>query len=429
MSWEGKPYYRWVKMFKGVRYRLTCEALGLRRDGWTKEDSWQAANQWWQDRLAELGQKPKAEQQVEEVIEAAGGLEKWVDAAVKGQAAAEELERLTHMIGREEAQPDQDVEITQAVLSKAVKGPAISKNRTVEYQTEQYLALLRPRLKVKSYKEIQLFMPSLVKIIGNDIDAINEESVKVFWGHLTATGLGQSSRKKLMGFFRRFVRYLWEHEGITLPKNLDSELFKVKVTTRAVKTWPLATVRAVLEKLKPNLKLYALLGLNCGFTNMDIANINKGAVDLEKGRLVHKRIKTHEQSSVPTVEYKLWPETVELLGKFQSKHPDLFLVSMKGTPLVSTVYDKEGEAHLKDMVVQQWRRYAADLPIKLKNFRSIGATLLEEHAVYGRYASHFLGHSPKTIAGKHYVAPSQNNFDEALDWLREQVFALPPIAP
>src|SRR5947209_5333387 len=116
MSWEGKPYYRWVKMFKGVRYRVTCEDLGLRRDRWTKEDSWQAANQWWQDRLAGLGQKPKAEQQVEDVVEAAGGLEKWVDTVVKGQAAADELQWLAHMIGKDEPHPDQDVEITQAVL-------------------------------------------------------------------------------------------------------------------------------------------------------------------------------------------------------------------------------------------------------------------------------------------------------------------------
>jgi hypothetical protein len=181
MSWESKPYYRWVKMFMGVRYRVTCEALGLRRNSWTKEDSWQAANQWWQDRLAELGQKPKAEQQVDDVIDAAGGLEKCVDTVVKGQAAAEALQRFVHMIGSEEAQPDQDVEIMQAVLSKAVKGPAISKNRTVEYKIEQYLALLRPRLKVKSYKEIRLFLPSLVKIIGNDIDAINVFRLSRIW--------------------------------------------------------------------------------------------------------------------------------------------------------------------------------------------------------------------------------------------------------
>ena len=422
MSWEGKPYYRWVKMFKGVRYRVTCEALGLGRDRWTKEDSWQAANQWWQGRLAELGQKPKGVEQVESVIESAGGLEKLVDTVVRGQAAREGLLWIAERNGTEEEQPELDVEILQAMVASAVRGPAVSKNRTVDYQTEQYLALLRPRLKVKSYKEIQLFMPTLVKVIGNDIDAINEETVKVFWGHLSASGLGASSRKKLMGFFRRFVRYLWEHEGITLPKNLDSELFKVKVTTKAVKTWPLETVREVLGKLKPNLRLYALLGLNCGFTNMDIANIDKRTVDLQKGRLVHKRVKTHDQANVPTVEYKLWPETLDLLRRFQSSHADLFLVSMKGTPLVSTVYDTDGNAHLKDMVVQQWRRYAAELPIKLKNFRSIGATLLEEHPVYGRYTSHFLGHSPRTVASKHYVAPSQEIFDEALDWLRGRIF-------
>jgi hypothetical protein len=136
--------------------------------------------------------------------------------------------------------------------------------------------------------------------------------------------------------------------------------------------------------------LYALLGLNCGFTNLDIDNISQGVVDWHRGRLVHKRVKAHEQSNVLTMDYKLWPETLDLLRQFRSSHPDLFLVSMKGTPLVSTVYDTEGEAHLKDMVVQQWRRYAAHLLIKLKNFRSIGATLLEEHPVYGRYASHFL---------------------------------------
>jgi hypothetical protein len=423
MSWEGKPYYRWVKMFQGVRYRVTCEALGLRRDRWTKEDSWQAANQWWQGRLAELGQKPKGVEQVESVIESAGGLEKLVDTVVRGQAAREGLLWIAERNGTEEEQPDREVEIMQAIASRAVNEPAASKDRTVEYQTERYLALLRPRLKVKSYKEVQLFMPSLVGVIGNDIDAINEESVRAFWGHLGATGLGPSSRKKLMGFFFRFVRYLGEHEGVTLPMNLDSELFRVKVTTKAVKTWPLATVREVLGTLKPNLRLYALLGLNCGFTNMDIANISQGAVDLEGGRLVHKRIKTHEQSNVPTVEYKLWPETLDLLRRFRSSHPDLSLVSMKGTPLVSTVYDTEGRPCLKDMVVEQWRRYAAGLPIKLKNFRSIGATLLEEHPVFGRYASHFLGHSPKTVAGKHYVAPSQQNFDEALDWLRGRIFS------
>lgn len=26
-TWEGEPHYRWVKMYKGVRYRVTCKEL------------------------------------------------------------------------------------------------------------------------------------------------------------------------------------------------------------------------------------------------------------------------------------------------------------------------------------------------------------------------------------------------------------------
>jgi hypothetical protein len=38
MSWEDRPAHRWVKMFKGVRYRVTCEEL--RAQVWTKEGSY-----------------------------------------------------------------------------------------------------------------------------------------------------------------------------------------------------------------------------------------------------------------------------------------------------------------------------------------------------------------------------------------------------
>ena len=58
----------------------------------------------------------------------------------------------------------------------------------------------------------------------------------------------------------------------------------------------------------------------------------------------------------------------------------------------------------------------------MKRFRSIAATLLENHPVYGRYVPHFLGHSPKSIAAKHYASPSQNLFDQAIQWLHDQLF-------
>jgi hypothetical protein len=47
MTWDGEPNFRWQKMRQGQWYRVSCEALGLPRAHWTKELSYQAANDWW----------------------------------------------------------------------------------------------------------------------------------------------------------------------------------------------------------------------------------------------------------------------------------------------------------------------------------------------------------------------------------------------
>src|SRR5262245_44674222 len=52
MSWEGTPNYRWVKMYKGARYRVTCHELNA--VAFTKEGSVSLANQWWLRKKAEL---------------------------------------------------------------------------------------------------------------------------------------------------------------------------------------------------------------------------------------------------------------------------------------------------------------------------------------------------------------------------------------
>jgi hypothetical protein len=51
MSFEGAPACRWVKMFRGKRYRVSCAELGTPA---TIEASGEAANQWWKRKQAEL---------------------------------------------------------------------------------------------------------------------------------------------------------------------------------------------------------------------------------------------------------------------------------------------------------------------------------------------------------------------------------------
>jgi hypothetical protein len=56
----------------------------------------------------------------------------------------------------------------------------------------------------------------------------------------------------------------------------------------------------------------------------------------------------------------------------------------------------------------------------LKQPRKRGAALLGSRKDYGRFSSHFLGHSPRTVADRHHVVPPQDLFDEAVTWLGRQ---------
>jgi hypothetical protein len=70
--------------------------------------------------------------------------------------------------------------------------------------------------------------------------------------------------------------------------------------------------------------------------------------------------------------------------------------------------------------------------ITLKALRSVSSTLLENHTValpsgdtinpYAHCVILFLAHSQKSMKDKHYAAPPQRLFDEAVKWLRSQYF-------
>ena len=51
------------------------------------------------------------------------------------------------------------------------------------------------------------------------------------------------------------------------------------------------------------------------------------------------------------------------------------------------------------------------------------ARLLGQHPQYKFYANHLLADSPRNMADRHYVIPSDEEFFKALDWLREQLLA------
>jgi hypothetical protein len=312
----------------------------------------------------------------------------------------------------------------EATLGK-LEPAGVAVNYTLRANAEEWLDRLRGEVRPTSFTEVKAFLTSLygLPFLGPtfDVSKIDEALVQQVHKAIRGQAGAQATKKKRWGFWRRFVRYCWSCRRLgELPRNLHGFAFDVSPTR--VKRYPLSLVREVLAKLDDRHKLVALLGLNCGMTNVDTGTLTKDAVDLANGTLTRKRVKTADYADVPTVTYKLWPETLALLRKLWSDHPTLVLTSIRGTPLWASEY-QEGKEHKKDLISKEWRKLK--LPIPAKAFRSIAATLIESNREYGSRVVYFLGHSPRTIRDRHYVAYDQALFDELLDWLRGQVFTTP----
>jgi hypothetical protein len=156
----------------------------------------------------------------------------------------------------------------------------------------------------------------------------------------------------------------------------------------------------------------------------DIAELRNDEVGWKIGTITRARSKTRERHG-PVVTYKLWPETFALLKKYRSTG-ELALTNEEGKPLVRYWLDDEGKLKRYDCVHAAWSRIPiklglAKMRLALKHLRKTSSTALGRHPQYKFYANHFLADSPRSIADRSYVIPSQEEFFSALDWLRVQL--------
>ena len=111
------------------------------------------------------------------------------------------------------------------------------------------------------------------------------------------------------------MRWLWTTEAIaTLPRILaeNSPSLTITVALGKIVVFTKEEITSLLAA-PDRTKLYILLMLNCGMTQKDIADLAVTEVNWEEGRIKRKRSKTGDCENVPTVNYKLWPETLRLL--------------------------------------------------------------------------------------------------------------------
>lgn len=264
---------------------------------------------------------------------------------------------------------------------------------------------------------------------GKSIKSINAIALENYHGHLLAQCEGRATGKKRIAksyakdrleTVKAFVRWLWGREQIDLPRNLDG--LTIKVPPLAVKTMPIDDLKTLLDNATSSVKLYLLLMLNCGMTQVDIARLRQAEVDFQAGRIRRKRTKTKDCEGVPIVDYPLWAETFRLLKEHRSADAELALVNANGVALRREADGDDGKFDCSCNISSAYWRLAKPLGIASppKLIRKLSASTLAGHKSYARYAQHFLGHSPRTVADKHYIAPSAKQFDLAVRWLGKQ---------
>ena len=450
----------------------------------TELTTYRAANAWWDDQLARIGiSGPQAPHPLQEQLDA---LTNRLDYA-KRHGLTEEVKELSDE--RDRAEAIREPEATDLYMGEIVSQQA-SRNRqiledlfgwsipldTPPLIVEQFLGneqvwgdrlsreahspvpqdrtiggqvtsfLQSQALKVKAGKLTAKRYDNLTYIFtiienqlgrGRDVASITEKDVDDLYLHLLGklgerhqdpngkAGYSEDYASGVLGRFKSFVRYLHVNRLIDdLPRNLDS--VSIKVSEKPKQRMTDEEVKAILKGVPDDtqLKLHILLMLNCGYRGMDIATLRES--EIIDGRIIRKRHKTKDSKHTPTVNYKLWDETLRLLDRWRTGK-DIALVTKSGGRWAygDLIEGEDGSDKTKqtDSIASNFNRVVRkglgiDRPYSL--LRKTAASKLDEHPEFGRYAEHYLGEKPDSVAKRHYITPSQDRFDAALVWLGDQ---------
>ena len=455
---------RWRKIYKGYPYYFVGKQAGE-----TLEQAYQRAWGQWSARKVQLDALPLAEEKrVTQTILAyyqgtasnhltsaarqnnpqrffeVVGIVKTVEAYVKkyGRITIDDPQRIAEapweyldLLGLEQ---DEDT-IRPAMRGEDPIESETSLEAILEaYKTSRTVEVEANRLTFATLQRTMERMQSFVDFAGPGVDVAKVTSAQLegYREKLTKdVGLGKIAERTANDLLAA-VSQLYEWCRLRQivdekPRIIAEKKLKIRVTNGAkkIEVFSIEEVKQLIgEGCTDRTRLFFLLMLNCGFLQADIANLQPDEVDWKAGRIIRKRWKTRQHASVPEVEYLLWPATFKLLKECRSKDKDRVLVTVNGDPLAQ---NRNVDGHLRqtDNIKEAYYHRCKQLGIEKrkapKTFRKTSASLLGGHKEYRSLDWLFLGHSPKTIADKHYVAIPQELLDEAVTWLGKQYGVVP----
>jgi integrase len=439
MTWEPATR-RWKKIYKGRAYTISCRALGVPA---TKLDSYQAANAWWLAKRIEIDSNSPPHPNARYLGLLADRLA-WARAHGRDDLARSLNETIEQVVadqsGTQDGSYDGPMDLPSVVMDVmdnanwqdrlAVESVAlVPQDRTVGAQVTRYLDLEQTRtetgqLSASEFDTIRRCLLTFRDWLGgaNPIEHIDADRWEAWWSHLMSQTISTEYKKKRLRIARTFISWLAEKGLIPSPPNLHSRRHRFGGGAKSVPTMSLDEIRKLISAAPGQLKLHLLLMINCGMTQVDISELHPREVDWDRGRIRRKRSKTSDHKNVPVVEYPLWPETWKQLRKFGHRDGDRVLLTESGREWLRDELKPHGKRSKVDAIKSNYahlqRKTKIERPLKL--LRKTSATLLESHELYGRYKGHFLGHAPRSLAEKHYAAPSNELFDVIIGWLGDQ---------
>ncbi len=219
---------------------------------------------------------------------------------------------------------------------------------------------------------------------------------------------------------KRVLVWGWRQERVdSLPRNLD-DYAKVERPKPAPKFFTVDEVKTLQASATPRMRLYILLALNGGFTQIDIATLTHGMIDWEAGIISRDRNKT----SVPQ-GCKLWVSTLALLRQEATKPRangnNLVLISEEGNPLAYETVTESGKHSKVDSIRSAFGRLKLKCKMKdnrgFKTFRKTGAdAIARRYQTQPQLVDLYLAHSVNGMR-KHYANQYFDELYKATDWL------------
>jgi integrase len=476
MSWEGPPAYRWVKMYRGQRYRIACADLHLPKEKWTKELSYQAANDWWFTQKTKLDAK---RQDNHPHAEALDELQRRLDYAYRHglEDDAHTLESQIEQV--KQTPPDQPAMPTSERATQIIAGlrllgceipddldpyvfaevfgderiwaerfrqdKLVSADKTLGALAAKWNAIKADEARnglrsPDGANNIRVSLDHFVQFVGPSLpaDAITADiwhrwynrcaAAVVQRDHDPEAGWSVDYARRVFLIAKSFIRWLWEIQAIDQwPRNLTSKKYRFERPDAEIPTFNNEEIHLLFNTASSQHKLHLLLMLNTGMTQKDISDLRKDQLDLgrDAGTIKRRRSKTATLKNTPEVCYPLWPETLRLLKKHLSNDPVYALLTRSGRRWVRKKMLETGQLKRTDSVAALWLdlRQKLNLTAKgksLKTFRKTSATRLNTNKDYRDLRHLFLGHSPSNQADKSYAAAAQDLLAEAVRWLGQQ---------